>query len=699
MRNWLGYAALFALPLTACGGDNNAPVLDPLVDQKALVNSVLQMTLRGSDADGDPLSFGFASQLPDITNRASIKKSGNDRALFRFTPFASDIGVNAFDFTLSDGEATTRETITITVELGGEGSTSPVFVQPLGTGATLDLEQQNCLEIPIVVEDPDSASVTLSQEEPIIAGATLDQTSELGGTWSFCPSKEQIAKEDRYPLTLAADDGENPKTRKNFLVVLRSENAKECPGEAPMITHTPEDVQSVVDLTISVKVSDDIGIKYEPLLYYSDTPPGDPPDIGDMLQVTMELLDGDKKSGTWGADVPNPVANTESGSSAQLYYVVAAKDNDDAEGTCDHLVQAPDKGSYAITVTNPGGSGGLGLCESCTADVQCGEAGDNCVYLDGGNHCFKACEGDAQCPDGYYCSFSEFTSVDNAKARQCIPNDYKCNNAPPGCVDDSHEDNDSLQEASAAAVLAPGNYNNLKSCPGDGNDDDEDWFQIDVSSDAKIDLSIMGGNSTDLDLSLTDANGTVVEKSDTLESNESLTACLTPGIYYIRVYSWSSAENSYSLNYQQTSESCSGPNCQDDSLEDDDNASQAQFADLNQGKFSVQTSAICSGDEDWFEVMMYDGETLYATLTFLQSNANEDLDLWMFDSDGMTNLSGCDEQMPGGCDPLNGQSGTSDEKLVWPINKTGTYYVVVHGWDGSENLYDICIGLTENDCP
>ncbi|MBW2454802.1 MAG: hypothetical protein JRI68_09835, partial [Deltaproteobacteria bacterium] len=64
-----------------------------------------------------------------------------------------------------------------------------------------------------------------------------------------------------------------------------------------------------------------------------------------------------------------------------------------------------------------------------------------------------------------------------------------------------------------------------------------------------------------------------------------------------------------------------------------------------------------------------------------------------------TNLTGCDEQNPWVCDSQNGQSGTSDETLTWPITQTDTYYVVVHGWSGSENLYDICIGLAPTDCP
>jgi len=402
-------------------------------------------------------------------------------------------------------------------------------------------------------------------------------------------------------------------------------------------------------------------------------------------------------SGTWAVDVPNPVANESPGSSAQLYYVIVVEDNDDAEGKCDHLTQAPETGSFTITVTNPGGSGGLGLCDSCTADVQCGGPGDNCVFLGGGYHCFQGCQNSSECPTDTYCSFAAFTSVDGAEARQCIPNDYQCDGGggPPTCSDDSFEENDSLTEAMSKPALSTGTHSSLKSCPATSGDD-EDWYKIDVSSDAQVSLSISGGSATDLDLALYDSNGTLVDKSDSLSSNESLSTCLTPGAYYARVYAYGSGENTYSLTYNQTASNC-GSSCQDDGEEDDDNAGQARFVDLNNAPYISQTNAICAWDDDWYEVMMFSGETLYATLTFLQSNGMEDLDVYIYQ--GSTNLTGCSEQTPWTCDPQNGQSGSSDETLTWPITQTDTYHVVVHGWSGSENLYDICIGLAPNDCP
>jgi hypothetical protein len=133
-----------------------------------------------------------------------------------------------------------------------------------------------------------------------------------------------------------------------------------------------------------------------------------------------------------------------------------------------------------MTVTNPGGAGGLGLCEPCTADVQCGGAGDNCVRMgtSGDYFCFSGCSSDSECPSDYYCSISMYESIDGELARQCIPNDYTCVDVPPPptCTDDYWEENDTRAVAATNPSLSEGTYS-LVSCP-DGVADDEDWFEI-----------------------------------------------------------------------------------------------------------------------------------------------------------------------------------------------------------------------------
>jgi len=610
----------------ACGSDDDGgspPVMDPLSDQVAYVDSEFTMEIVANDPDGDPLKFGFKSTITDIGTRAELRTAGN-KAVFRWTVIAADIGSPSFDFTVSDGKNTAKETITIVVKQSATASNAPIFRKPLGTGTTLDLTQKKCIDVDVVVEDSDSPGVTISQEAPVITDASLDQSDGLSATWSWCPSKAQIDESDRHVLKLAADDGDNPATTKNYLIVLRKPQKENCPGTAPVIEHTAQSAVSTKDdVSIDVHVTDDSGIKYEPLVYYTSKPPSDPPDLAQMNQVTMTTVDGDMKDGNWTAKLPNPVAS-QAGATASLFYLIVAQDDDDKAGDCDHLAQSPATGAYEVKVTNPEGGG------------------------------------------------------------------------PTSCTDDTWEDNDTRAQANAKPVLTAGEHADLKSCPS-AVSADEDWYRIDISQSGTIFAMLDGGDSSDLDLSLIDDSGTILATSDGLDSLEFVDKCLTPGVYFLQVYTWQNTENSYTLSYDFSAESCGQSTCDDDGNEQDDNAGQARVVDLNNSPYKSDTNAICSMDEDWYHVLMFAGETLYATITFDQTTAMEDLDIILYQ--GATNLTPCDETVMTGCDVQNGQSGTSNETLTWPITTQGDYYVVVRGFDRSENLYDICIGLDATECP
>jgi hypothetical protein len=490
MKKLLSLALLAA---TACGGEDLPPLISPLVDQTAIVGVEMLMTVRGADPEGESLAFSFSSEDGSIDERARFDTSG-DAALFRFVPMASDVGVHTFDFTVSDGSNDTTETITVVVELSSKGS-SPTFVQPLGTGTTLDLRESDCVHVPITVDDPDTAGVTLGMAAPI-EGSELSQLGELNGAWSWCPSEAQTAATDRYTVALSADDGDNPIVTKDYLIVLQGGLDDSCEGQTPAVVHDPADIFNAAPYTIVVGIADDLGLKNEPLLYYTTTDPGDSPDLSTMTQITMQLDSGDMQSGNWTATMPNPVAGLGAGAVATLFYVVVAQDAD-AEG-CSHWGQAPAVGTFRSTFVHP----------------------------------------DEEPP-------------------------------PPTCVDDS--------------------------------------------------------------------------------------------------------------------------------FEDDDSSASANLVDLNVGTYTAESRSICSLDDDWYEVYMYNGETLYASLDFTQLAADEDIDILVY-KDGV-HLTGCSEQESWLCDPSNGQSGSANESLAWPIVETGTYNIVVRGWAGSENVYDICVGLNSSSCP
>src|SRR5690606_27237605 len=144
-----------------------------------------------------------------------------------------------------------------------------------------------------------------------------------------------------------------------------------------VIRHTATDIETVNGIVIEANVSDDVGIKGAVNLYYSEQRPSDPPDLGSMILLPMELESGTAIDGDWKATIPNPLADAPAGTETSLFYVIVADDNDDKGGKCDHSSIR----SFEMQVINAGGTGGLGLCEPCTTDRQCGGDDDLCLSL------------------------------------------------------------------------------------------------------------------------------------------------------------------------------------------------------------------------------------------------------------------------------------------------------------------------------
>ncbi|MGE0548227.1 MAG: Ig-like domain-containing protein [Kofleriaceae bacterium] len=483
--------AVACLATAVACGSGAPPELNGLTDQVAQVGVELKVDLFGTDPDGDQLSYSYQAAGLNLDGHAGISISPSGSGVFRWTPLAKEVGEHSFDFTVSDGGNDTTVTISIDVKSAIGAATAPLFRQPLGTGTTLDLAQNECLELDILVEDQDTAQVTLAQEEPIIEGSKLDQTGGQTAAWSWCPTRAQES-EDRYTLKLSADDGENPKITKNYLIVLRSGTGTNCPGNAPVITHTAADRLTILDLNVSAAVTDDKGIKNEPLIYYSITPPADPPDLGAMTQLSMARDSGTNVDGMYSVALPNPVATAPQGTSATVYYVIAAKDDDDEVGGCDHTTTSQ---TYSMKVTS-NGVADAGLCVPCSHDSQCGE-GDLCVRMGSMNdtYCLQACTG--ACPSGYSCSGQPLSSIDGASDYQCVPQSGSCDAPTAPCEDDIWEENDERSQASANPSLIANNEYPLVSCPSaTTNEADNDWFKILPPAEGKITVQMTGGANT-----------------------------------------------------------------------------------------------------------------------------------------------------------------------------------------------------------
>ncbi len=675
-----GVATALAVGL-GCGG-GSAPTFDTVEDQIAQVGTELSLELTATDADGDDLAYDYQVNISDIGDRATFTKTPTGSAIFRWTPQALDVGQWNFDFTASDGDGSAVVTVLIDVRSAIGSASAPQFRRPLGTGTTLDLEDATCLDLEVVIEDQDSTSVVIAQEEPLIEGATFEATDGLTGVWHWCPDAAQSVEDDRYTLTLSADDQSNPKALKDFLVVVRAPGRENCPGEAPLVEHTPANVSSILSLVVGADIVDDVGLKQPPLFYYATTNPGADPDLGAMTQVTMLLIDGDMTSGTWAAEIPNPVATEPAGEMADIYYVIVADDDDDDMGPCDHTTAAPETGAFKLTVTSTG-VGDAGLCNLCTADVQCGDDGDLCARVGAGGaaYCLQACTSGSDCDAGFSCSPTAITSVDGVAARQCVPDTGSCLDGGV-CVDDDYEDNDTRAQASANPALAPDLYD-FVSCPAPGgSSDDEDWFKVVVPTEGQYRFEIAGEGDSDLDLALYRSNATKVAESTSPSDNEALVQCLDNLTFYVRVFNSSTTPDGYLLEWGSTGVPCS-TTCVDDDAEDDDTTSTARAT--SGSDFTSVDNQICPNDFDMYEVALTSGQLLEVDLTFTQVTNSEDLDIHLYNAAG-TDLTPCPP-----CDTENGQGIDSDEHFEFVAPAAGTYYVAVQGYADSTNAYDIRI--------
>jgi hypothetical protein len=208
--------ALVLAGLAAGCNSGAAPDILGLSDQVAVVGTELVLELEGTDADGDNLTYGVKADIP-LEGAATVSQTPAGNGVFRWTPLASDVGQRAFDFTVSDGDHTT--TVSIAIDVRATAAGIPVFRQPLGTGRVVNLSTDPCMTIDILIEDEDTAQVTIAEVDPTIAGGELNQTAGLTGSWHWCPTSAQVAESNRYTLLLSADDGDH-KTIKEFVIVL-----------------------------------------------------------------------------------------------------------------------------------------------------------------------------------------------------------------------------------------------------------------------------------------------------------------------------------------------------------------------------------------------------------------------------------------------------------------------------------------------
>ena len=266
------------------------------------------------------------------------------------------------------------------------------------------------------------------------------------------------------------------------------------------------------------------------------------------------------------------------------------------------------------------------------------------------------------------------------------------------CADDMNEDDDTRSAASAnAAVDGPlsEGIHDFVSCPKTdtvytGSQTDDDWFQIKTTEDTKLDLWLYGNGESDIDLHLYRSDGTILSKSTSLTHDENLVKCVPAGTYYIKVNGYDKVRSEYLLDNLQTPQACN-TTCTDDVREDDDTYSQARSATTF--PYTSTGNQSCANDDDYYKVRLTTGKKLIMDLAFTQSNAQQDLDIHLYQ--GFTDLWPCAVGNSAMCSSSRGQGAVSNEHAEFTA-PTGCdagcdYFVVVRGYGNSSNAYGITL--------
>jgi len=649
---------------SACGDPSSATLL-PIAPQTTRVSSTLRVPILVEG--GGSLTFGFeAPDLPSFDSTASIS-GGVGGGEFRWTPLASHVGTHEVVILLLDGGSEVDRTpVVITVDPADDAA--PVFLRP-GAGGTFDLTRDPCVAFDIEVRDDDSPGVTIAARGELPAGAELTQTGPKQGVFEWCPAADQVEAAERWTIPLLADDEDHPPTEHDYIAVLRAGEKPGCPGDPPVVTiEMPGEggrVASNGGYAVRANVSDDMGLRDPPLLFYTSSAPDDPedPDITSFEQLVMR-----PSSGAWEGRIPD--LGLREGEERTLWAIVSATDNDDPSGTgCDHR---SDSALRSFVATGGSGGASLGGCEPCTRSEDCGSG--ICAVAAGGSRCLPGCA-DAACSSG---TCGATTTVESSVLAACGPVAAVCEGGGE-CTDDAGEEDDSIAAATPIDGTVSGQI-----CNGDA-----DYYRVDVAVGDRVDALLDGFVTAegDLDLQLLDGDETIVDSSAGVREEE-VGACGTGAPLYVRVFGNLGAENAYDLTVVTSEDpSCSG--CAEDPGEEDDDQSSAQALTFASGSADFD-GTVCPGDDDWFRFDV--GEPSLVSALLVIEEAGEDLDLWLYDDTGTSVAS---------------SRGTTDtEELEAMLTDPGAYYLRVDGYLEASSAYIGEVTLTaattcasSSECP
>lgn len=619
--------SVLALALVACDG-GDGPMLSEIAPQSVPVNEELMLQIPIDNPTGQAVELRVQNpELPafETVTRLTTEPGGG---VFRWSPLSSHVGTHDVVFELTDGGDTVYDSRTAVIEVLPCRDCAPVFVQP-GPGGTYDLERDPCVRFDIEVLDDDSADVDISARSELPDRASLNPAGPKRATFDWCPTPDQVAASERYTVQLQADDGTSDRdpVEHDYVVVLRSGDKEGCPGADPQISVSSpamgEALRSGTTYPVEITVTDDMGLRDPPLLYYTINEPEslEEPDVTQFEQIVFE-----EDGGSFVARIPD--LGLEEDAMQEVWFLVSATDNDDPNGSvCDHRTDSAVVSFFAVGGAPADAS--LEQCDFCSESAEC--ASGVCASTATGGRCVDACS-DGMCSSGV-CGATP--TVEGGVRAGCGPVSEICGGSSGMCTNDGNEPNDTVATATAyASTITDGQI-----CEGD-----LDHYSVSVPPGNRVAVALAFANSSgDLDLTLRAADGTILDTSASTRDMEEVEYCNSSGsnaTYVARVEGYRTAENSYSLDAVVAPDAAMC--CTEDMFEEDDSQMAARSITFGAGMGGTETAAfdgtVCAGDDDWIRIPMSGPGRIEVDLVFV--HADGDIDIRLHDPSGTRIASG-----------------------------------------------------------
>ena len=168
--------------------ENTAPVAQSQ-SLETEVETPLPITLSGTDAEGDALSFSIVTQPPN-----GVLTGASDS--YTYTPNAGFSGVDSFEFQVNDGELNSNiATVSVQVDPVVNGNQSPeAFAQQVVTS------QDESVAITLVASDPENDPLSFT----VIGQPVNGSLTGTGATLTYLPSPGYIGPDS---FSFRANDG------------------------------------------------------------------------------------------------------------------------------------------------------------------------------------------------------------------------------------------------------------------------------------------------------------------------------------------------------------------------------------------------------------------------------------------------------------------------------------------------------------